>query len=884
MQLRSKVVGIILASFILYGAVELCMHRFIIFPAFVSLEREEAAKDAMRVTLAIRDELRHLNTLCHDWSAWDDTYEYAIGESEKYAQSNLVQSTFLDNNLNIICILNASNKVIWGQIRGPKTGETLALKEFLGNPSLSPLVPHRLEGVPLSKISMSGIFMTNAGPMLTTSRPVLTSNNEGPVRGTFIMGRLLTKKVIKTLSNQTKIDFQIMPVQPDKPSAPLQGILSRFESGSNSLIEQAAPGYLCVYSKYFGINGELAFLTKSMVPKTITSLGQTTIRHAIYSTLLTMAVILLGGLLFIRRTVLQPIKRFTEHVIRVGKSGDLSDGFSVTSSDEIGTLSSEFNKMLQSLASTQGQLTEQTQSNDRLKHEIDERKSFEATLRKYKSIISSSTDHISLISPEFTFLVVNDSFLRAYGTDHGKVIGRNANDIVGDRILTSEVKTKLKGCFSGKTVRFNSWADYPKLGCRYMDVTCSPFIENNKTSGIVIHSRDMTESKRIEEHLFKVQKMDAVGTLAGGIAHDFNNILMGISGRVSLIMFDTDASSPHHLHLQEMEKYVNSAANLTRQLLGYARGGKNEVQPTDLNLLFDSSSGMFGRTRKELNIHTELLEELWPVEADRSQLEQVFLNLYMNAGQAMPDGGDLLIKTQNVILDENFVKPYPELPGNYVKISVSDNGIGMDQATLERVFEPFFTTKRMGESKGTGLGLASAYGIVKNHNGIIEVSSEKGNGSTFRIYLPASRKAVSVNIQYDSPAQKGDETVLLVDDEQFVAEAGKQFLLKLGYNVILARSGDTCIDIYKKNRNNISVVILDMIMPTMGGAETYDKLKTIDPDVKVLLTSGYSPIGMAADIMARGCNGFIQKPIRMEELSRKLREIIDTGSIISTAS
>ncbi|BCS96381.1 hypothetical protein DSLASN_20130 [Desulfoluna limicola] len=879
MQLRSKVIGIILASFLLYGVVESCIHRFIIFPTFVSLEKEEAAKDSKRVSLAIQDKFRHLNTLCHDWAAWDDTYAYTISQSKQYEQSNLVPGSFFNNNLNLLHIYGEKGNKLWGKIRNLETGEDLKLLAFQGTQAPPSLIPTQQAGQPLSKTGMSGIFITEAGPMLIASRPILTSDNKGPVRGTVIMGRLLTDQVIQVLSNQTKIEFEIQTVHPEIPSAPVQAILSRFEGDSDNLIEEANPGFLNVYRKLYDINGDVAFLSKSLVPKTITSLGQTTIRHAIYSTVLTMAFILVGGLLFTRRMVLRPIRRFTDHVMRVGQSGDLSDNFTVTSRDEIGTLSAEFNKMLHSLASTQGQLTEQTQSNHRLKHEIHERKRFEATLRKYKSIIASSSDLIALINRDFTFLIINESGLRAHGLSLEQVVGCHIKELIGDTRFNEALKERLESCLSGETVRFSAWFTYPNLGRRFMDISCFPYIEDNATEGVVVHARDMTEAKLMEDRLFKAQKMDAVGTLAGGIAHDFNNILMGISGRVSLIMFDTAPTSPHHLHLKEMEKYVNSAATLTRQLLGYARGGKNEVQPTDINLLIDASSGMYGRTQKNLKIQTQLHEELWSVEADRSQLDQVLLNLYMNAGQAMPDGGDLTIKTRNVILDEHFVKPYPKLPGKYVKISVTDSGTGMDRATMERVFEPFFTTKRMGGGKGTGLGLASAYGIVKNHNGIIDVSSEKGNGTTFRVYLPASDKSAAVDSHYDSPAQKGDETVLLVDDEPFVAETGKQFLLKLGYNVILARSGETCIDIYKKNRDNISLVILDMIMPGMGGAETYDKLKAIDTKARVLLTSGYSPRGKAEEIMARGCNGFIQKPLRMEELSCKIREIIDTGGI-----
>jgi PAS domain S-box-containing protein len=386
-------------------------------------------------------------------------------------------------------------------------------------------------------------------------------------------------------------------------------------------------------------------------------------------------------------------------------------------------------------------------------------------------------------------------------------------------------------------------------------------------------AEDVTEKKRLEAQLRQAERMESIGTLAGGIAHDFNNLLMGIQGRASLMVADIRQGHPHFEHLTEIEKYVRSAAELTKQLLGFARGGKYEVLPTDINELVAKSSQMFGRTQKETAIHSKYQDGLWAVEVDRSQIDQVLLNIYVNAWQAMAPGGDLYIQTENVILKLDDVKPYGVAPGKFVKISVTDTGCGMDAATLKRVFDPFFTTKE--KERGTGLGLASAYGIVKNHDGIIRAESQPGQGATFSIYLPASEKAVSQEKPEEVKILEGTETILLVDDEQLIIDVAVQILKKVGYQVLVARGGDEAIAVFRQNKMTIALVILDLVMPDMGGSEVYDQLKAIDPAVKVLLSSGYSRTGKAAEILNRGCNGFIQKPFNVKDLSCKIREILD---------
>ncbi len=510
---------------------------------------------------------------------------------------------------------------------------------------------------------------------------------------------------------------------------------------------------------------------------------------------------------------------------------------------------------------------------------------------RYRHLVQNSPDIIYTLDEQGNFTFTSSAADALLGYENGHLIGQHYSTIIHEGDLK-----KANGVFNNRRIddratlgvelRLKISDDCERFKSREVkhltvELKSSGMYDNaededsRKYLGTYGVARDISQRKRLESKLHHAQKMEAVGTLAGGIAHDFNNLLMGVQGYASLLLLDIDSEHPHYEKLKNVEQYVQRGAELTKQLLGFARGGKYDVKPTDLNGLLSRVARMFGRTKKEIIIHDNYEKDVWPVEADAGQIEQVLLNLFLNASHAMPGGGDLTLESENIPLDASFVSPFNLESGPYVKISVTDNGTGMDEATQRRIFEPFFTTNEMGH--GTGLGLASAYGIIKNHNGIIDVDSKKGDGTTFRIYLPSSTKEVKQEKLDCTQIIKGPETVLLVDDEEMITEVGEEILKALGYEVMLASSGEEAIEVYRENKGRIDIIVLDMIMPGMGGGETYDRLKEIHPKVKVLLSSGYSIDGMATDILERGCNQFIQKPFNIKDLSQKLREVLDQG-------
>jgi PAS domain S-box-containing protein len=387
-----------------------------------------------------------------------------------------------------------------------------------------------------------------------------------------------------------------------------------------------------------------------------------------------------------------------------------------------------------------------------------------------------------------------------------------------------------------------------------------------------------------QEQLLQAQKMEALGTLAGGIAHDFNNILTAILGFASLAKSElSDRSNIYH-YIEQIEQSAVRASELTSEILTFARRSFFELKTVDLNKVITDVLLILERTtNRNITIRNKLTSFPCYVEIDESKMEQALMNICVNAIEAMPEGGILMIETRIICLDPHTLKNFPQQcqQHEYVKLSVIDTGMGMDIETCKKIFDPFFTTK--GKKGGTGLGLAMVYGLINEFNGHIEVESKIGCGTQVHCYLPFSKeneqeetykeKEVSLEI----PKGNG-ETILLVDDEKMILEMGSQILKYLGYNVLLAENGSTALEMYEKNQKEITLVILDLIMPKLSGKEVFDRLRQRDPQVKIIVSTGYAKEDLLQSLSNKRADGFLEKPYKIQEMAECIRGVLYTKS------
>ncbi|MFC1489692.1 PAS domain S-box protein [Candidatus Latescibacterota bacterium] len=432
------------------------------------------------------------------------------------------------------------------------------------------------------------------------------------------------------------------------------------------------------------------------------------------------------------------------------------------------------------------------------------------------------------------------------------------------------LKDKTLWGFMGfdETKSKRKWRDYEISTLQVISNMIAKYIDRNISD---------KERKKLEDQLFHSQKMESIGRLAGGIAHDFNNTLTGIMGYAELLKMKFD--DPNSMESEAVSVILEGterAANLTKQLLGFARGGKYLPVTLKINDIIKETNKLTEKSfSKDIKVTFYLDPDINYVKADKSQMEQVITNLIINAKDAMPFGGHLLYESENVYLDEDFGSKYENFKaGKYVKFSVLDSGSGIPKELHKKVFEPFFTTKKIGA--GVGFGLATVYGIVKNHEGYIELFSEVNEGSRFTVYLPSveNEQTSSPNIDERPFARSNGELIMIVDDEEEVRSITRLQLEHIGYKVILVPGGKKAVSIYEKRRDEIDLVLLDVIMPEMDGLETFKKLKIMNPDIKTIVMSGFSKKGKASDLLNLGAQGFVQKPFRLAELSETISNVL----------
>jgi PAS domain S-box-containing protein len=519
-----------------------------------------------------------------------------------------------------------------------------------------------------------------------------------------------------------------------------------------------------------------------------------------------------------------------------------------------------------------------------LKDVTERRKALEAlseNRRLLQSVIDASTAVIYVKDLEGRYLLINNQFERLFHVDKSEILGKSDYDIFSKEASELFSINDRKALAAGRAVEFEETArgvegprEYISIKAPLFDISGRPYA----TCGI---STDITDRKRVEDQLRQSQKMEAIGRLAGGIAHDFNNLLTAINGYSTLALQGMDPSHPLHDFLREILKAGERAAGLTRQLLAYSRKQSMEPKPVNLNTIVSDMERMLKRLiGEDVDLATRLAPDIGQVMADRSQVEQVLLNLVLNARDAMPRGGKLTLETRRTVLDAAYVGTHLETsPGPHVLLAVSDTGIGMPPEVQARIFEPFFTTKEVG--KGTGLGLSVVYGIVKQSGGSISVYSEPGMGTTFRIYFPEIPQAQEAQEAEAKPKEtyRGSGTLLLVEDDESVRQFTRRILESLGYFVLEAANGLQALEALKTHAGSVRLVITDVVMPQMGGIALSERIRASSPAPPILFVSGYSEYAVAHNGTGLHGEHFLQKPFNPQDLAMKVHEILQLTAV-----
>jgi len=953
--------------------------RAVILNGFKNLEGEDAEQNLARAISGIRDSEMGVSRQATDFSSWDQMYEYVRSRNPAFVKSEFPNESLSTLRINFVVIVDDSGHIIF------KKGFDLHSQREVPVPS--DLLEIIRPGTILTRFAetrskVMGLINLRDGPAIISSQPILTSDNRGPIAGTFIVGRWLDGQELDQLGEVTHLDLNIIPLGSSQASSETVEAATHLTTASREYIRAIDDENLGAYRLVDDIYGKPTLVLKLTLPRTFYHQGRVSLLQFMFLLLAAGAVFTAVTLMVLERLVLSRLGRLGSDVSAVGASGNLAARITVPGDDELANLGGSINRMLAALEKSHEDGVAQGARVRMLVERMpavlwttDINLNFVSTMGAGLKSLQQRPNEVSGMSI-FDYYGTRDSSHESIAAHLRAINGQSStyvtvwqgrtfechteplhdanNNVVGalgialdstDRVQAQEALRKSESsyrslieeapygiCRCKTDGRFTlvNLALVQMLGCETerqllalnlgSDVFEVPqananflgeLIEHGSAEGveaqwkrcdgksIQVHlggravrdvsgkiayfeviAEDVSDRKHLELQLRQSQKMQAIGQLAGGVAHDFNNLLMVVKGHLELILSGMKPSDPLFARLDQVQKAANRASSLTRQLLAFSRQQVLQRQVLDLNSVV---SGMIQMLSRLIGENIELIfrpgSVLGRVKADAGQIEQILLNLVVNARDAMPSRGRLTIETTNVELDESYAQRQTVVKsGPYVMLAVSDTGIGMDAATQARIFEPFFTTKEAG--KGTGLGLSTVYGVVKQSEGYIWVYSEVGHGTTFKIYLPLATDAVEMaKPQTSAPAPApGTETILLVEDEESVRSLVCDFLKGTGHTVLEAQDGPEAIRIAESHSGRIDLLVSDVVMPKMNGRELSIELKKQMPHLKILFISGYTDDAVFRAGVLEGDVAFLQKPFTLRGLSSKIRDVLDADA------
>jgi PAS domain S-box-containing protein len=866
MMLRRRmllVIGLTLVALIvgLYG-----VSSSILLKDFARLERREAVRDVKRLHSAVANEVDDLNAEAAEWAEWDDTYQFVEDRNRDYIHSNLGETMLGNIRLNFIVFLNRDGQVVWGKGFDRHAQKAVAIPDSLLQllKESSPLLDH-----PNTESVHTGVLLLPEGAALVASRPIITSERTGPVRGTLILGRFLDGEAVKQIADRARLTTTVCRVDDPQLPADFRQASAALHGARNVYVHPLTDDSVGGYTLWNDVFGKPALLLRVNIPREIFAQGQATIRYLVTSLLVIGLGFGFATALLMERLVLARLTRLIADVDRIGVSNDVTARVAVHGHDELAGLATALNKMLDTLQRSQVEL-----------HESAAQQKFAADrLRLQGTALDSAANAIVLTDRDGVVEWVNPAFTKLTGYTFAEAYGEKWSTLESGSDEPAVYDEVWRTILSGKVWQ-GELANRRKDGTPYtVRMTIAP-VSNDR--GEVAHfiaiKEDITEQKTLQEQFLQAQKFEAVGRLAGGVAHDFNNILTAISGYTELILRRLPANDPLLRLAEQIRLSAERASGLTRQLLAFGR--KQALQPRVLdlsNVVTDIEKMLRRLIGEDIELHTIRGAAVGNVRADPTQVEQVIMNLAVNARDAMPDGGKLVIEVTRATLSEEDARLHRDVqPGEYVMLAVSDTGAGMTEEVKAHIFEPFFTTKPQG--KGTGLGLATCYGIVKQSGGHIRVQSEPGRGATFQVYLPRVEACADQLPErpklVDLPT--GKETILVAEDEPGVRNLTVDILRDLGYRVIEVGNGEDGIRVAQEIANEkIDLLFTDIVMPQMDGKQLADWFGTSRPETKVLFTSGYTPDAIVQRGVFKEQIAFLEKPFTPAVLAQRVREVLN---------